>query len=108
MARDLRAAGLDTSDVRDVGLRGRPDREVLAFAVSDGRALLTGDLGFGNVLVFPPSTHRGVLVARFPSDTSVRTLNDAILAAIRALTDEDVEHAVVIIEPTRIRLRRGR
>jgi predicted nuclease of predicted toxin-antitoxin system len=108
LARDLRAAAFDAVDVRDVGLRGRPDRDVFAFAVSEGRVLLTGDLGFGNVLAFPQATHRGVLVARFPSDTSARTLNDAILAALRTLTDEDVEHAVVIIEPGRIRLRRGR
>ena len=108
LARDLRAAGFDARDVRDVGLRGRPDRDVIDLAVSEGRALLTGDLGFGNVLAFPPATHRGVLVARFPSDASVRTLNDAILAAIGTLTDADIDHAIVIVEPGRIRLRRGR
>lgn len=108
LARDLRATTADAIDVRDVGLRGRPDREILAYAVSDDRALLTADLGFGNVLAFPPATHRGVLVARFPNDISVRTLNEAILAAIRALTDEDIAQTLLIIEPGRIRLRRGR
>jgi predicted nuclease of predicted toxin-antitoxin system len=108
LARDLRAAGFDAQDVGDVGLRGRPDRDIFHSAASEGRALLTADLGFGNVLAFPPATHHGVLVARFPSDTSVRTLNDAILAAVATLTDEDIDHAVVVIEPGRIRLRRRR
>jgi predicted nuclease of predicted toxin-antitoxin system len=100
--------GFDAQGVRDVGLRGRPDRDIFDSAASEGRALLTGDLGFGNVLAFPPATHHGVLVARFPNDTLVRTLNDAILAAIATLTDDDIEHSVVVIEPGRIRLRRGR
>ena len=108
LARELRATGLDAVDVRDAGLRGRSDRDVFAFAVSDRRAVVTGDLGFGNVLAFPPATHHGVLVARFPNTTPVRVLNDAILAAVRALTDEDIDQVVVIIEPTRIRLRRAR
>jgi len=50
LARDLRAAGLDAQDVRDVGYRGRPDRDAIELAVSEGRVLLTADLGFGNVL----------------------------------------------------------
>jgi predicted nuclease of predicted toxin-antitoxin system len=105
LARELREAGIDAVDGRDVGLRGRPDREVFAFAVSEGRALLTGDLGFGNVLAFPASSHHGIVVARFPSQMPVRTLNDAILGAIRTLTDDEIEQAVVIVEPGRIRLR---
>jgi predicted nuclease of predicted toxin-antitoxin system len=104
----LRAADIDAVDVRDAGLRGRSDRDVFEFALSESRALVTGDLGFGNVLAFPPGMHHGVLVARFPNETPVRTLNDAILAAIRALTEEDIRHAVVVIEPGRVRLRRAR
>jgi predicted nuclease of predicted toxin-antitoxin system len=106
LARELRQAGIDAIDARDAGLRGRPDREILAFAVSEGRAVLTGDLGFANVLAFPPSSHHGVVVARFPSQTPVRALNDAVLAAARSLTDDEIEQAIVIVEPGRIRLRR--
>ena len=37
LAGELRAAGVDAADVRDVGLRGRTDEEVLAYAAGDGR-----------------------------------------------------------------------
>lgn len=106
LARELRQAGIDAVDARDAGLRGRPDGEILAFAVSEGRAVLTADLGFGNLLAFPPSSHHGVVVARFPTQMSVRALNDAVLASVRSLTDDEIDRAVVILEPGRIRLRR--
>ena len=106
LARELRQAGIDAVDVRDAGLRGRPDREIVTFAASEGRAVLTGDLGFGNILAFPPGLHHGVVVARFSSQTPVRALNDAVLAALRSLRDDEIEQAVVIVEPGRIRLRR--
>jgi hypothetical protein len=47
-----------------------------------------------------------VVVARFPNQTPVRALNDAVLAAVRSLADDEIDQAVVILEPGRIRLRR--
>lgn len=53
LAPELRAAGFDTQDVRDIGLRGMPDDVVLASARSANRILVTGDLGFANLLRYP-------------------------------------------------------
>jgi predicted nuclease of predicted toxin-antitoxin system len=107
LARELRESGMDAVDARDAGLRGRADGEIMAAAIREARAVLTADLGFGNVLAFPPSSHHGVVVARFPNQTPIRALNDAILAAVRSLADDEIDHAVVILEPGRIRLRRS-
>lgn len=107
LARGLRAAGLLAEDVRDVGLRGRPDDDVFAYATAHGHAVLSGDLGFGNLVRFPLGTHHGIIVARFPNDVPVGTLNDALLAAVRALSDEEIAGNLVIVEPGRVRLRRN-
>ena len=32
--------------------------------------LLTGDLGFGNLLHFPLGTHSGIFIAHFPNEIS--------------------------------------
>ncbi len=56
----LKQAGHVVEDVRDVGLRGRPDAEVFEAAGSCGLALLTGDVGFSNILLFPLGTHSGI------------------------------------------------
>ncbi len=102
----LQAAGIDAEDVRDVGLRGRPDDEIFRYAVSHGLTLLTADVGFGNILRFQPGTHRGIVVARFPNEVPVSLLNQSILTALRGLSDDELVGSLTIIEPGRIRLRR--
>lgn len=102
----LRAAGIAADDVRDAGLRGKSDDEIFEYAVSHGLTLLTADVGFGNILRFPPETHAGIVVARFPSELPIASLNQAILSALRGLSDSEIVGGLIVIEPSRIRLRR--
>jgi len=53
LAPSLAAAGLSAEDVRDHGLRGRPGDDVFAYAAAHGFAILSGDLGFGNIVRSP-------------------------------------------------------
>jgi predicted nuclease of predicted toxin-antitoxin system len=108
LARRILAAGIEALDVRDAGLRGRPDSEIAARAREEGRVLVSADLGFANILSYPTGSHPGIVIARFPSETPVSTLNDAIVAAIAGLSQEEIRGALVVVEPGRIRLRRPR
>jgi hypothetical protein len=47
-------------------------------------------------------------VARLPNELPVATVNALILEAARALVAEDLRGSLVIVEPSRIRLRRPR
>lgn len=105
LARALRDAGIEAVDVRDVGLRGRPDDEVFQYAVSSGFALLSGDLGFGNTLRFVPGQHSGIVIARFPNEIPSAILNNSILHALQGLSDGEIRGNLIIIEPGRVRLR---
>jgi predicted nuclease of predicted toxin-antitoxin system len=107
VTRELRSAGFDIVDVRDVGRRGRPDGEVLEYAVREARAVITADVEFGNILRFPLGEHAGILVARFPNEVSTRELVAALLGAVTLLGDEDVAGNVVTIIPGHIRIRRA-
>jgi predicted nuclease of predicted toxin-antitoxin system len=98
--------GHEAIHVRDAGLRGQPDRQI--FAAQDRSAiLLTSDVGFGNTLLFPPGTHRGIVVVRFPDHFR----RDSILRLIRSfLAIADLSSVVgnlVIVEPGTYRIRRA-
>jgi predicted nuclease of predicted toxin-antitoxin system len=108
LGRGLRAEGFDAQDVRDIGLRGKTDREVLQHAVAENRILVTADLGFANLLAVPLGTHSGILVVRLPNELAVGTVNTVVLNAVRTLADEELRGSLMIVEPTRIRLRRPR
>ena len=106
LSRQLQESGVMAVDVRDVGLRGESDRAILEYAVSRKLALLTGDLGFSNILEFPPRSHSGIVVARFPAEITAKLLTQGILDGLRGLPYDEIDGALVIIEPGRIRLRR--
>jgi len=106
LAEALRRPGLDARDVRDVGLRGHSDEAIFEFAVAQAMVVVTADVDFGNVLRFPQDRHHGIVVARFPNETPIAELNAAVVAAIESLRTSDLEGAVVVIEPMRIRVRK--
>ena len=106
LARHLRVAGMQVEDVRDIGLRKSADEDIFSSAVSHAFALLSGDLGFGNILRFPLGSHPGIVVTRFPNELSTAKINGAILQALQGLSDEEIAGNLIIVEPGRIRLRK--
>lgn len=88
-------------------MRGSSDQAVFEHAQAQGYVLVTGDVGLGDVVRFPGARHRGIVVSRFPNEVSNDVVNDAILAAIRSLTEQELAGRILIVEPGRVRLRKG-
>jgi predicted nuclease of predicted toxin-antitoxin system len=101
-------AGYEVKDVRDHGHRGASDEEIYRFAQDEKAIVLTGDLGFGNILRFPLGQHFGIVVARFPTEMAPRDVNREIVASLRDLGENDFKGNLIILEPGRIRIRRAR
>ena len=102
----LRAAGYVASDVRDIGLTGHKDPEIFARAQSLDATLITADLEFANLLLFPLGTHAGIIVMRSPNLISPRRLNELLLAALQSLDGESLHGLLVIVDLARTRVRR--
>jgi predicted nuclease of predicted toxin-antitoxin system len=71
------------------------------------RSLLTGDLGFSNILKFPLGQHFGIVVARFPNEMTPGEINREIVTSLRDLGESDFKGNLIILEPGRIRIRRA-
>jgi len=102
----LRTKGYEALDVRDFGLRGKSDDEVFKFAQKEKAIVLTGDLGFGNILQFPLGSHSGIVVAHFPNEVSTSELNNQIIKTLETLSENDFNGNLIIIEPGKVRIRR--
>ena len=68
--------------------------------------LLTGDMGFGNILHFPVKSHSGIVIVHFPNEISTSELNKQILLAFHNLKEEDFIGNLIILEPGKLRIRR--
>jgi len=106
-ARVLKANNFDALDVRDYGLRGKDDYEIFGFAQENKAILLTGDLGFGNLLHFPLGSHSGIVIAHFPNELSTSELNNQTLKAFKNLEENDFQGNLIILEPDKLRIRRN-
>lgn len=105
LADALTSAGMDAVDVRDVGLGGHDDDDVLAFAVAEGRAVITSDVGFGSILRYPLGSHAGIVLVRLP-ETEWPHIVARVVAQVGALDAADLSGNVVVIDEVRVRVRR--
>jgi predicted nuclease of predicted toxin-antitoxin system len=104
LAEALRGHDIDTCTVLELGLAGRSDADIFAVAVEQGRTVLTENVGdFTHISAEHLSAgqhHPGVLIA-LSSRFSRRPAGiGRLVAAIRAVADEDLEDRVVYLQDT--------
>ncbi len=102
--RILRDAGFDVMNVHEAGLQGKSDEIVFAFAQHEKRLLVTCDMGFSNILKFPPSDNYGILVVRIPDSEPIVVFNREVLHAIQEVGNDLLRH-LAIVEVGKVRLR---
>lgn len=94
-------------DIRDYNLRGSNDDIIFKFAQDNSAVLLTGDLGFANILKFPLNSHYGIVVLHFPNAMSTSRINQILITSLSSLSEKDYPGNLIIIEPDRIRIKRS-
>ncbi len=98
----LRTAGHDVLMAAAV-CPGAPDDEVVALAVADGRVLITEDKDFGDLAfrqgLHPAGLIRLALPRELPADKAAR------LVEVLEAAGEQVQGAILVVEPARVRSR---
>jgi len=106
---DLRAKdiltlkGHEVVTVTEEGLKGAPDEEIARVVKQEGICLLTLDLGFANVLRYPPKDYAGIVVLRHPRLTT-QGLLDLVRQFAGLLENNNPSGSLWIVEPGRLRI----
>ena len=100
----LRKAGHDLHTVLDETLGGNPDPRVFDAAQAEDRILVTFDLDFSDIRVYPPASHKGIWVLR-PHTQSIDNTLALLRAALRVLETEPTRGRLWIVEPEQVRIR---
>jgi len=104
----LRRYAHEAIDVRDIGLRGARDSQIVYYARSKSLCLVTGDFDFSDIRNYPPGQYAGLVVLGIPRDaTAIFILNllEGFLKQDKLVLESPGKLAIV--EPGRIRIRRG-
>ena len=101
----LRGLGHSVVTAKEVNLGGKPDFDILKRAIKEKRILISEDLDFGNILLYPPSLHHGIILLRFR-----HRLEADIHATLTRLLNEfkptELRKTLIIVGADKYRLRK--
>ena len=97
----FKALGFAVQDVRDIGLRGRPDSEVMATAVAADAIIITRDRGFADPRGWPESFTAGIIFVNLPDNTPANTVNAKILDLLANRIPSSLLGSLTTLEPRR-------
>ena len=96
-------AGHDAVTVIDQQMGGEKDQDIADVCLSEGRALVTLDLDFSDIRVYPPERYPGIVVLRVSSQLREDLLEDGV-RLLENLTST-LQGQLWIVEDSRIRIR---
>jgi len=100
----IRAAGHDAVTVASQGLRGAADETLFEVCRHEGRALVTLDRDFGQVLRYPPAASAGIVILEIGPRATHAALLDRVRELLTVLRTRSPEGALWIVEPGRLRI----
>lgn len=100
----LAAAGIEAEHWSEIGTANASDSEIMAFAKANGYVVLTHDLDFSAILAATQGDKPSVVQIR-SEDLSPDVIGRPVIDALRQMTLELEEGALLTVDPKRTRLR---
>ena len=100
----LTNAGFEAAHWSTLGAANAPDVEIAAFARTNDYVVLTHDLDFGAILAATQGDKPSVVQIR-SEDLSLDVIGKPVISALRQMTAELDEGALLTIDPSRTRVR---
>ena len=100
----LREHGYDAAGVYEQGMSGWKDEALWKAVQEEKRFLVTADKGFGDIRLYSPGSHEGVLVLR-PIQQGIRPVVELLKRVLDSYRFEELHGCVVVASLGGIRVR---
>ena len=102
----LKEIGFEAEHVCDVGLRGASDKQIAEYAKQQKAILITRDLEFGSLLLYPKSSHYGLIVLRVPCFFKTEQIKWLLKSFLMRVRPMQLPHTLTVVEAGRYRMRK--
>jgi predicted nuclease of predicted toxin-antitoxin system len=102
----LQHKGHDALTIWDEDLRGVSDVQVIERCRIEKRALLTLDVGFGDIRTYPPEDYCGIVILRLVSQSRRHVLG-VLPRLLDLMQSEPLEQRLWIVDERTVRIRGG-
>jgi predicted nuclease of predicted toxin-antitoxin system len=100
----LRTWKHDVLTAQEAGLAGKPDEDILAYAVQHERVLITIDMDFSNIRRFPPKSYAGIIVLKIRPRVTEK-VHKVLQQVLRDVDEKQLNKTLVIIDQSKYRVR---
>ncbi len=97
---------LEAQHAKDVGLGKAQDKEIMNYAIKNKCILITKDLEFGNVNMFPTENQHGLIILRLPFYFTASQITNSLKDFFISIKLEDLEKSITIVKLGRYRIRK--
>lgn len=105
-AQMLRERGYEAATVFAQGMSGLKDALLWQAVQAEQRFLVTADKGFGDIRLYAPGAHAGVLVLR-PDQDGIRPVLELLERVLAHYDLQALAGAITVVTPRSIRIRRA-
>jgi len=104
VAQLLTDAGHDAATVYEQRMAGQPDARLAAVCRREDRAMVTADLDFADIRVYPPGEYAGIIVLR-PNRLEKPRILSVLQRLLPILEREPLSAKLWIVDETSVRVR---
>ena len=97
---------LEYQHARDAGLSRAGDKEIMDCAIKNKSILVSKDLGFANITLFPPKSHQGLIILRFPNSFKAVQFNNALNDFLKSINLDRLNNSTAIVKLGSYRIRK--
>lgn len=101
----LKEEGYSVTTSTEAGLNSKQDMEVLSWAIKEKRILITEDIDFGNIILYPPKLHHGIILLRFRHRLE-NEIHAILTKLLKELPTKDFNKTLIIVDAEKYRVRK--
>ncbi len=103
-ARFIESLGLSVGSVYDLGRSGVSDSEIFKIAQDEKFVLVTYDRGFGDVRIYPPHSHNGIIILRVYDSKSLQKCHEVLKKLLKE--ESEFKGTLFVVDESKYRKRK--